>query len=112
MSKYEPLWEYVKNNNKDEYKLSKCVTLLKDIGGNAYIPFFSGIGGNGVPTQYVMFSDYLIKRIYKIEDEVKKIVGFEFDHAFLTFKKELIDYGYEFKRLSLKERWVLIVKKK
>ena len=59
-----------KHNRKDEYKLSKCVTLLKDIGGNAYIPFFSGIGGNGVPTQYVMFSDYLIKRIYKIEDEL------------------------------------------
>ena len=25
-------------------------------------------------------------------------------------KKELIDYGYEFKRLSLKERWVIINK--
>lgn len=59
-----------KHNREDEYKLSKCVTLLKDIGGNAYIPFFSGIGSNGVPTQYVMFSDYLIKRIYKIEDEL------------------------------------------
>ena len=59
-----------KRNRKDEYKLSKCVSLLKDIGGNAYIPFFSGIGGNGVPTQYIMFSDYLIKRIYKIEDEL------------------------------------------
>ena len=22
MSKYEPLWNYIKNNNKDEYKLS------------------------------------------------------------------------------------------
>lgn len=59
-----------KHNRKDEYKLSKCVTLLKDIGSNAYIPFFSGIGGNRIPTQYVMFSDYLIKRIYKIEDEL------------------------------------------
>ncbi|MEE0720117.1 MAG: hypothetical protein ACLUGX_08150 [Methanobrevibacter smithii] len=59
-----------KHNREDEYKLSKCVTLLKDIGGNAYIPFFSGIGSKGVPTQYVMFSDYLIKRIYKIEDEL------------------------------------------
>ncbi|MBR2677900.1 MAG: hypothetical protein IKE63_00575 [Bacilli bacterium] len=66
MSKYKPLWEYVKKNNKDEYKLSF--------------------------------------------DEVKKITGFEFDHAFLTFKKELADYGYEFKKLSLKEKWVQIVK--
>ena len=67
MSKYDPLWKYVKENNKDEYKLSF--------------------------------------------DEVKKIVGFEFDHAFLSLKKELINYGYEFKKLSLKERWVMIVKK-
>lgn len=67
MSKYEPLWEYIKVNNKNEYKLSF--------------------------------------------DEVKKIVGFDFDHAFLTYKKELLNYGYEFKRLSLKEKWVWIVKK-
>ena len=50
MSKYEPLWKYIKDNNKDEYKLS-------------------------------------------------------FDEV------ELLDYGYEFKRLSLKEKWVWIVKK-
>ena len=66
MSKYDPLWKYVKDNNKDEYKLSF--------------------------------------------DEVEKITGFKFDHAFLSFKKELIQYGYEFKRLSLKEQWVMIVK--
>ena len=35
-----------------------------------HIFLFSGIGGNGVPTQYILFSDYLIKRIYKIEDEL------------------------------------------
>ena len=68
MSKYDPLWKYIKDNNKDEYKLSF--------------------------------------------DEVKEITGFEFDHAFLTFKKEMLYYGYEFKRLSLKEKWVMIVKKK
>ena len=67
MSKYDSLWKYVKENNKEEYKLSF--------------------------------------------DEVKKITGFNFDHAFLSFKKELLDYGYEFKRLSLKEKWVMIVKK-
>ena len=66
MSKYDPLWEYVKGHKKDEYKLSF--------------------------------------------EEVKKITGFEFDHAFLSFKKELHAYGYEFKRLSLKEKWVMIVK--
>ena len=67
MSKYELLWNYVKEHNQDEYKLSF--------------------------------------------DEVKKITGFEFDHAFLSFKKELPSYGYEFKKLSLKEKWVMIVRK-
>ena len=66
MSKYDPLWKYVKKNNKEEYKLSF--------------------------------------------EEVCKITGFQFDHAFLTYKKELLDYGYEFKRLSLKEKLVWIVK--
>ena len=67
MSKYEPLWKYIKENNKDEYKLSF--------------------------------------------EEVKKITGFEFDHAFFFYLKELSDYGYEFKKLSLKEKWVWIIKK-
>ena len=56
-----------KYNREEEYKLSKCITLLKDIGGNAYLPFFSGIGGNGVPTQYLRFYNHLIKEIYNIE---------------------------------------------
>ena len=59
-----------KYNREEEYKLSKCITLLKDIGGDVYLPFFSGIGGNGVPTQYLRFSDFLIKEIYKIEREL------------------------------------------
>lgn len=59
-----------KHNREDEYLLSKSVILLKSIGGNAYLPFFSGISTNGVPTQYVMFSDYLMKGIYKIEKEL------------------------------------------
>ena len=43
MSKYEPLWKYIKDNNQDEYKLSF--------------------------------------------DKVREITGFDFDHAFLTYKK-------------------------
>ena len=58
------------HDRKDEYLLSKSVVFLKSIGGNAYLPFFSGISNNGVPTQYVMFCDYLMKRIYKIEEEL------------------------------------------
>ena len=50
--------------------MSKGFTILKDIGGNVYLPFFSGIGGNGVPTQYLRFNDFLIKEIYKLEEEL------------------------------------------
>ena len=59
-----------KYNREDEYIMSKCFTLLKDIGGNVYLPFFSGIGSNGVPTQYLRFIDYIIRNIYKIEEEL------------------------------------------
>ena len=59
-----------KHNRKDEYALSKCITLLKEIGGNVYLPFFSGIAGNGIPTKYVMFRDHLVKKLYKIENKL------------------------------------------
>lgn len=50
---------------------------------------------------------------YKLSfDEIKSILGFEIDHAFLTFKKELIPYGYEVVKISLKEKWVLFSKVK
>lgn len=67
MSKYEPLWNYVRDNKKEEYKLSY--------------------------------------------NEIKNILGFDIDHSFLTYKKELLDYGYEVSKISMKEKFVLIVKK-
>ena len=50
MSKYEPLWKYIKENNKEEYLLSY--------------------------------------------EEIENILGFAIDHSFLTYKKELLKYGY------------------
>ncbi len=67
MSKYEPLWKYIKDNKKEEYKLTY--------------------------------------------EELKNILGFEIDHSFLTYKKELLEYGYEVKKISLKEKNVLITKR-
>mgnify|MGYP006896822064 CR=1 FL=1 len=64
MSKYEPLWNYLKDNQKQEYKLSY--------------------------------------------EEIKRILGFELNHSFLTYKKELIEYGYEVKKISIKEKCILI----
>ena len=60
MSKYQALWNYIKNNNKDEYELS-----------------------------------------FK---EIKNFLGFEIDHSFLSYKKELLEYGYEVVKISMKEK--------
>lgn len=66
MSKYEPLWRYIKENNKIEYKLSY--------------------------------------------DEIKDILGFNIDRSFFKYKKELLEYGYEVSKISLKSKTVFIKK--
>ncbi len=66
MSKYEPLWKYLKVNNKENYKLSYT--------------------------------------------EIKTILGFDIDHSFLTYKKELKEYGYEVSKISIKEKIVIFNK--
>ena len=43
-------------------------------------------------------------------DEVENILGFKIDHSFLTFKKELLGYGYEVQKISLKDRMVIFKK--
>ena len=66
MSKYEPLWNYIKDNKQDNYKLTY--------------------------------------------EEIKSILGFEIDHSFLIYKKELKNYGYEIKKISMKEKTVIFRK--
>ena len=66
MSKYEPLWKYIKDNKKEEYKLTY--------------------------------------------EEIKNILEFDIDHSFLKYKKELLEYGYEVVKISIKEKYVLIQK--
>lgn len=66
MSKYEPLWRYLKENDKESYNLSY--------------------------------------------EEIKTIIGFDIDHSFLTYKKEAIEYGYEVRKISMKERSILFNK--
>ena len=66
MSKYEPLWKYLKEANKESYKLSY--------------------------------------------DEIKKVLGFEIEHSFLTYKKELKEYGYEVGKISMKEKTIIFNK--
>ena len=64
MSKYEPLWNYIRENKKKEYKLTY--------------------------------------------EEIRGILGFDIDHSFLTYKRELLEYGYEVEKISIKEKYVLI----
>lgn len=68
MSKYKPLWKYIKDNQKEEYKLTY--------------------------------------------EEIRNILGFDIDHSFLTYKKELLEYGYEITKISIKEKYVLVNKNK
>ena len=66
MSKYEPLWKYLKDNNKENYKLSY--------------------------------------------EKIKNIIWFEIDHSFLTYMKEVKEFGYEVGKISMKEKTVFFNK--
>lgn len=66
MSKYEPLWNYLKENKKENYKLTY--------------------------------------------EEIKNILKFEIDHSFLSYKKELKEYGYEVTKISMKEKTIIFNK--
>ena len=62
MSKYQPLWNYIKEKQKVNYKLTY--------------------------------------------EEIKSILGFEIHHSFLTYKKELKEYGYVVGKIPMKEKTV------
>ena len=48
-----------------------------------------------------------LKLSYK---QIEEIVGLALDHSFLKYKKELLEYGFEVKKISMKEESVLFVK--
>ena len=51
------------------------------------------------------------KKEYKLSyEDIKKILGFDIDHSFLKYKKELLEYGYRVEKIYLKEKYVLILK--
>lgn len=62
MSKYDQLWQYIKDNKTGDFELSF--------------------------------------------DEIEKAAGPPIDHSFLHYKKELPDYGFEVKKISLKNKIV------
>ena len=63
MSKYTPLWEYIKARKEREFKLTFA--------------------------------------------EIEAIAGVPIDHSFLKYKKELLEYGYEVGKISMKEQTVI-----
>ena len=65
MSKYEPLWNYVKEKE----------------------------------------NDFILNY-----EQVEKILGFPIDHSFLTFKKELTNYGWQAGKISMKNKNVKFIK--
>lgn len=51
------------------------------------------------------------KNRYKLSyDKIKSILGFNLDHSFLTYKKEVKDYGYEVLKISMKEKIIIFTK--
>lgn len=43
-------------------------------------------------------------------EEIQKILGFEIDHSFLTYKKEAKEFGYTVGKISLKEKTIVFNK--
>ena len=66
MSKYMLLWNWIKENGTDRFKLTYA--------------------------------------------EIEKIAGLPIDHSFLTYKKELLEYGYKVGKISMKEQTVTFEK--
>ena len=62
MSKYEPLWKWIKENGTDSFKLTYA--------------------------------------------DIENITGLPIDHSFLSYKKELQEYGYKLGKISMKEQTV------
>jgi len=43
-------------------------------------------------------------------DEMGEIAGVPLDHSFLKYKKELLEFGWEVKKISLKDKTVEFIK--
>ena len=66
MSKYNALWEYVRNNESNTFKLTF--------------------------------------------EEIEQISGIPIDHSFLKYKKELMEYGWQVGKISMKEKTVVFLR--
>lgn len=60
-----------------------------------YNPLWEYIAANGSDSFKLTFS------------EIESIAGIPVDHSFLTFKKELLGYGFKVTKISMKEQTIL-----
>ena len=65
-----------------EFKMSKCE------------PLWKWIAENGQENYKLTYA------------QIEEILGFPIDHSFLKFKKELLEYGYQVGKNSMKEETV------
>lgn len=65
-------------------------------------------------SKYNLLWEYVQKKgdqSFKLSfEEIKDIAGIPIDHSFLNYKKELIDYGYQVCKISMKEQTVIFNK--
>lgn len=52
------------------------------------------------------FKDKQDNKIDLNYEQIESILGFEIDHSFLKFKKELLEYGYMVDKISMKNKIV------
>jgi len=43
-------------------------------------------------------------------EEIKNILGFEIDHSFLNYKKELTSFGFRVDKISLREKTIVFIR--
>lgn len=62
-------------------------------------------------SKYVKLWNYLKSKnqdSYELSfEEIKNILGFDIDHSFLKYKKELLSYGYEVVKISMKNKKII-----
>lgn len=63
-----------------------------------YAPLWKWIQENGTDSFKLTYAD------------IEKIAGLPIDHSFLTYKKELLEYGYKVGKISMKEQTVAFEK--
>lgn len=63
-----------------------------------YAPLWKWIQENGTDSFKLTYAD------------IEKISGLPIDHSFLTYKKELLEYGYKVGKISMKEQTVAFEK--